>query len=188
MALARVIKRTVFGLAIAGMAVSYATAWAGQWKPLLEDGLHDPDTPAVKLLQNPADALSALPSDTAGNKVDWIRALRDGYIQPRSGLLQDREVEILDQDILMNTDGSVPLVLFPHKQHTMWLDCENCHEKIFKSKAGTSGVTMSKILEGEFCGVCHGAVAFPLTECNRCHSVPFDSPLATGSAPAAAPR
>jgi hypothetical protein len=30
---------------------------------------------------------------------------------------------------------------------------------------------MQKILDGEQCGVCHGAVAFPLTECRRCHSV-----------------
>ena len=179
-----VVRRIGIGLAIAGAVLAMTMARADQWRPLLEDGLHDPEIPAVKLLQNPTDALSKLPGDTAGNKVDWIRALRDGYIKPRSGLLGDREVEILDQDILMNKDGSVPLVLFPHKAHTMWLDCENCHEKIFKSKAGTTGVTMTKILEGEFCGVCHGAVAFPLTECNRCHSVPFNSPLVTGSAPA----
>jgi hypothetical protein len=32
------------------------------------------------------------------------------------------------------------------------------------------------VLSGEKCGLCHGAVAFPLTECNRCHSVQRDSP------------
>jgi hypothetical protein len=30
---------------------------------------------------------------------------------------------------------------------------------------------MNQILHGEQCGLCHGAVSFPLTECNRCHSV-----------------
>jgi hypothetical protein len=31
---------------------------------------------------------------------------------------------------------------------------------------------MLAILEGEQCGQCHGAVAFPLTECTRCHAIP----------------
>jgi hypothetical protein len=29
---------------------------------------------------------------------------------------------------------------------------------------------MLHILEGKQCGQCHGAVAFPLTECARCHN------------------
>ena len=147
---------------------------AGQWQPLMGDGLHDPDNPALKVLQNPSDALSRLPADSAGNKVDWVRALEDGYIRPRSGLKEEKTVKMLDTDIQMNDTGSIPRVLFPHKAHTKWLDCGNCHEHIFKSKAGATPVTMSKILEGEYCGVCHGAVAFPLTECNRCHSVAVD--------------
>ena len=28
------------------------------------------------------------------------------------------------------------MVRFPHKQLTEWLDCSNCHEKLFKSKTG----------------------------------------------------
>jgi c(7)-type cytochrome triheme protein len=43
---------------------------------------------------------------------------------------------------------------------------------LFKTKAGTSNVNMMQILSGEKCGLCHGAVAFPLTECQRCHSLP----------------
>ena len=35
---------------------------------------------------------------------------------------------------------------------------------------------MMLILQGEKCGLCHGAVAFPLTECLRCHSVSRGSP------------
>jgi len=69
--------------------------------------------------------------------------------------------------------GEMPMVLFPHKQHTEWLDCTNCHEGLFAYKAGgTKGLNMFAVLQGEFCGRCHGAVAFPLTECRRCHSVP----------------
>ena len=151
------------------------SAQAGQWRSLQEDGLHDADNPAIGILQNPADAMSRLPADSAGNKVDWIRALEDGYIKPRSSLHADKPVRLLDTDILMNNTGSLPRVRFPHEVHTRWLDCGNCHEHIFRSKAGSTPVTMGKILEGEYCGVCHGAVAFPLTECNRCHSVPQDA-------------
>jgi c(7)-type cytochrome triheme protein len=155
-------------------AVFLMPVLAGDWRPLKSDQLHDPDNPALGLLQNPGDALSRLPADNAGNEVDWIRALENGYIRPRSSLHADGQVEILDSDILMNKTGSIPRVRFPHKPHTQWLDCENCHEKLFKSQAGATPITMGKILEGEYCGVCHGAVAFPLTECNRCHSVPWE--------------
>jgi c(7)-type cytochrome triheme protein len=148
---------------------------AGEWKPLQSDGLHDPENTAIQWLQNPGDALSRLPSDSAGNRVDWMRALKDGYIQPRSGLRKNVAVEMLDSEILMNNTGSLPRVLFPHRQHTMWLDCGNCHDRIFKSKAGATPISMRKILEGQYCGVCHGAVSFPLTECNRCHSVPAEA-------------
>ena len=151
-----------------------AGAHASEWKPLKNDGLHDPQNPGLQWLQNPGDALGRMPSDSAGNRVDWVRAFDDGYIRPRSSRTEDSEVEQLDTEIIMNDTGSLPRVMFPHRVHTKWLDCANCHEKIFKSKAGATPVTMSKILEGEYCGVCHGAVSFPLTECNRCHSVPMN--------------
>ena len=147
---------------------------AAEWQSLAKDGLHDPNNAGLKWLQNPGNALSRLPADSAGNKVDWIRAFEDGYINPRSGLNNKKPPKLLDTDILLNNTGSLPRVLFPHRQHTMWLDCDNCHEKIFKSKTGATPITMSKILEGKYCGVCHGAVSFPLTECNRCHSVLWD--------------
>lgn len=152
---------------------SYAI-YASEWKNLSDDGLHDPNNPSLQWLQNPGDALRRMPSDSAGNKVDWVRAFNDGYIRPRSSITGETEIRQLDTEIIMNDTGSLPRVLFPHKQHTKWLDCENCHDKIFKSKAGATPVTMSKILDGEYCGVCHGAVSFPLTECNRCHSVPLN--------------
>ena len=161
-------------LIIAVLVAFCGTAGAGQWQPLKEDGLHDTTNPSLEVLQNPADALSRLPADTAGNKVDWVRAVRDGYIAPRSQLRDNTPVRILDSKILMNTRGSLPRVRFDHEPHTRLLDCSNCHEQIFKSKAGDTPVSMSAILDGEYCGVCHGAVSFPLTECNRCHTVPHD--------------
>ena len=69
--------------------------------------------------------------------------------------------------------ATLRMVLFPHDIHTAWLECSNCHPKIFAEKAGATPVNMLAILQGEYCGRCHGAVSFPLTECNRCHSVPW---------------
>lgn len=168
-------------LSVLVFLVMSAVTPAGDWQPLMNDSLHDPENPALQYLQNPGDALGRLPGDNAGNKVDWIRSLENGYIRPRSELRQDTPVRILETDILMNETGSIPRVLFPHKAHTQWLDCDNCHEGIFKSQAGATPITMGKILEGEYCGVCHGAVAFPLTECSRCHSVPWQSAGSTAA-------
>lgn len=144
----------------------------GRWTPLAEDRIHDPASTAIGVLQEPGEALSLLPPDAVGNKVRWVSALREGYIAPRSNVFEDTEVRVLDSEVLMMDTGEMPVVLFPHAPHTEWLDCSNCHEAIFKSKAGATPVNMFKILQGRYCGRCHGAVAFPLTECNRCHSVP----------------
>ncbi|MBI4827834.1 MAG: hypothetical protein HY804_03350 [Nitrospinae bacterium] len=144
----------------------------------MNDGLHDPASPAAKILQNPGEALAALPPDpyNDGNKVNWVLALRQGYLDPRTNIFKETKVNILDQDILMKDTGEMPLVLFPHDRHTAWLDCSNCHDRIFKAKTGANPVNMFKILQGDFCGQCHGAVAFPLTECYRCHSVQREHP------------
>lgn len=167
----------VTALAIVGAGV----VWAGTWLPLAQDGLHDPSIPDLRLLQDPAEALSRLPPDAVGNQVDWVKALEQGHINPRTNIHPETRIKVLDQDILMRETGEMPMVRFPHKQHTEWLDCGNCHEGLFKSKAGATPVNMLAILQGEYCGRCHGAVAFPLTECIRCHSVPR---TATGAAKA----
>lgn len=145
---------------------------ASPWKPLVDDGLHDTSNPALPLLQDPGDALSELPRGLEGNHVDWVAALRQGIINPRTNIFPETKVKILDLDVLMPDTAGMPMVLFPHRAHTEWLDCENCHERIFKAKTGANPVTMFRILQGEFCGQCHGAVAFPLTRCASCHSVP----------------
>jgi c(7)-type cytochrome triheme protein len=144
-----------------------------RWRSLSDDHLHDPASPAIGVLQEPGEALSLMPPDVAGagNQVNWVRALREGYIVPRAKVLEHTAVKVLDSEVLMMDTGEMPLVLFPHKPHTEWLDCSNCHEGIFKSKAGATPVNMFQILQGRYCGRCHGAVAFPLTECQRCHSV-----------------
>ena len=143
-----------------------------KWAPLDSDGVHDPVSPALTILQQPEEALSVLPPDPSGNLVDWVAALSTGAIAPRSQIYPDTTVNLLDDDILFDQTAAMPIVLFPHRQHTEWLDCSNCHDRIFKRGRGINEFGMFSILEGYFCGQCHGAVAFPLTECKRCHSVP----------------
>ncbi len=158
-------------------ALSATIVWAGgafTWVPLAKDKIHDPEGPAIKILQEPSAGLNMLPLDPSkvGNKVDWLKALAEGSINPLVSIYEDdMEMEVLDLDIMFPKTLEMPMVLFPHKKHTVWLDCENCHDSIFKMKKGGNPVDMYKILNGEFCGKCHGAVAFPLTECLRCHSV-----------------
>lgn len=151
-------------------------SWAAEWDDLDQDNIHDPDNPALEIMQNPGEALSKLPPDEAGdigNKVRWVQALQEGYIEPRTNIFPETKIQVLDLDILMKNTGSAQYVLFPHKAHTQWLDCVNCHDHLFAKKAGgTPMLSMLMILSGEFCGRCHGAVAFPLLLCNRCHSVP----------------
>lgn len=161
-----------------------AVAWgqtARQWLPLARDGIHDPRSPALRLLQEPAAALSLLPADGAGNQVNWVQALERGVINPRTNIFPETQVTVSDLNILLNLRGGTPIVNFPHRAHTLWLDCTNCHEQLFRSKAGENKLSKAAILNGEQCGVCHGAVAFPLTECNRCHNTSRDKPLPVGA-------
>lgn len=165
-----------------------SAAWAATslWKPLQADGLRDPANPGLAFLQQPGDALSVLPPDTAGNMVNWVKAIDSGAINPRTNLFPETQVRLREDEIIVAKFGSMPAVKFPHRQHTIWLDCTNCHEHLFKSKIGANKFSMQKILEGEQCGLCHGAVSFPLTECNRCHSVSNASLRRQAPAPAPA--
>jgi c(7)-type cytochrome triheme protein len=182
-------RRTPLPRQLAGALLCVAAAaWAAPslWQQLQADGVHDPSGPGIGVLQEPGEALQALPRDSAGNQVNWVRAIDSGSIAPRASILPGTEVRTLDQDIIIARYGSMPAVKFPHRQHTLWLDCANCHDQLFKAQLGANQFSMLAILNGEQCGLCHGAVAFPLTECNRCHSVPNASLrrlAATGAAP-----
>lgn len=149
-----------------------------QWQPIAKDGLRDPKSPAVKLLQAPGEALRALAYDYAGNQVRWVEALNTGQITPRASLHKEAKSGSYDKDVFLNLNGGMPAVRFPHTVHNAWLDCSNCHDHLFKKERGASKISMFLILQGEQCGVCHGAVAFPLTECARCHNMKREDALA----------
>lgn len=132
----------------------------------------DPSNPALGLLQKSNDALSAFAVDNYGF-VDWVAALNKGQIAPRSTVEGGSDMTPLDLDIVMRNTREMPYVVFPHRAHTQWLDCGNCHPALFAQKAGTARILMEDIFRGEACGACHGRVAFPpFYACERCHRVP----------------
>jgi len=137
-----------------------------------QDLFYDPANPGFPLLQKANEALAGFPVDNYG-KVDWVAALRSGLIAPRADLKGEDRMEVLDMDIVMKNTRQMPYVLFPHRAHTQWLDCSNCHPAIFESRAGAHQITMNDIFRGEYCGKCHDRIAFvTYFSCERCHRVP----------------
>ena len=118
-----------------------------------------------------------LPKKGLGNAVDWEEAEAKGMIRPidflegvsfqRAPLKMDREISIESRGTWMSD------VLFSHKKHAVWNGCEVCHPEIFPStKQGSVKYSMFQIARGEYCGVCHDKVAFPIIDCQRCHVKP----------------
>jgi c(7)-type cytochrome triheme protein len=148
----------------------------GQVVPLAQDGIHDPTDSAVKVLQEPSQGMKDFPRDNAGI-INWVKVLNEDLIEPRQSLTGEQTMYPIDFDIIFKNTGSMPNVRFPHLPHTQWLTCANCHPAIFLPQKGGNPITMSAIIQGKYCGVCHGKVAFPPTmNCGRCHSVPRESP------------
>jgi len=102
---------------------------------------------------------------------DWVNSLESKKIIPRWDRVDaNAESLVMDVNIVRVPRGSMPDVVFPHKQHTEWLECSNCHPAIFVPQKGANQISMAAILLGQKCGVCHGKVAFPISECKKCHS------------------
>ena len=151
-----------------------------------DDGLHDPNNDAVKTLQNPVVAMKDFPFDRRGG-VNWVKAIDQGVVTPRTSLKGDQEMNMMDMDIYLKNTGEMPWVRFPHLAHTRWLDCSNCHPAIFIPQKGANKIGMDAIISGQYCGRCHDKVAFPLWTCERCHSVPHEGSPAAWWRPADGP-
>lgn len=117
-----------------------------------------------------AAAAAEIPKDMMGN-LDWVKAANEAVIDPSPAIDPDAAPSgVLEYDVRL--DPGIPNfeVVFPHAEHTYWLTCNSCHPAIFQMRAGANPITMGKIFEGEYCGRCHGKVAFPpQTGCPRCH-------------------
>ncbi len=130
--------------------------------------------PPVEQAKQWEDASQLLPKDSSGH-VDWVQALKAGAVAPRPAIDPKQPGHApLDLDLELTTSGSPPFaVRYPHAPHTEWLTCGNCHPAIFplKRQAIPTLITMAKIGKGEYCGACHGKVAFGIAgECARCHT------------------
>lgn len=79
-------------------------------------------------------------------------------------------------DILFKDTKKMSPVLFSHKAHANAKNkCEDCHDKIFQKKIGSTdkdnALNMDAMKEGMYCGTCHdGEKAFRVDkECKKCH-------------------
>ncbi|RJQ19892.1 MAG: hypothetical protein C4560_05825 [Nitrospiraceae bacterium] len=120
---------------------------------------------------------AGLPKGRFGNGVDWEEAEVGGLIKPVNfleGISIKRKPFGEQKDLAFEAkSGGMPEIIFSHKKHTVWNGCELCHPEIFLSvKQGTARYSMIEIFEGKYCGVCHSTVAFPLIDCQRCHTNP----------------
>lgn len=149
--------------------------------PPPQDGIHDPANDGTHSLQPPLVAFTPLDKANDGNRIDWVKSLNANKITPRYDRNDpNANPVVMDLNIVREVKGSMPDVVYPHKQHTQWLDCSNCHPSIFIPQKGANQISMASILMGQKCGVCHGKVAFPVSECRRCHSK--SKPLPTEAA------
>ena len=139
------------------------------YKPYQEQTMEYKLVPPAQV--NWTDRLKLLPKDAAGG-TDWVKALNENLIKPKAGLdAKAEEQQVLDLDVVLVPKGAPEFkATYPHKAHTQVLACDNCHPAIFQMEAGADPITMDKIFAGEYCGRCHGPVAFdPASACPRCH-------------------
>lgn len=112
-----------------------------------------------------------------GNGINWEKAESEGRVKPvdfLEGLSIKRPALAVQKDFSLGAKlEGMPDIIFSHKKHTVWSGCELCHPEIFVGvKRGTTKFSMVEIFEGKYCGACHGTVAFPLIDCQRCHTKP----------------
>ena len=112
------------------------------------------------------EALEQLPKDDMGQP-DWVAALRDGVIMPRAMDSDDRRAELFKLDFFLKGPNPMFDAYFPHSSHLQWTGCDSCHPAVFKYK--DNEISMAAINQGQYCGTCHGKVAFSLKQCKRCH-------------------
>ncbi len=118
--------------------------------------------------------LEKMPRNASGNGIDWEAAESSGRIKPidfLEGISTQRPRLKAQKDFVIESKGTgTAAVEFSHKKHAVWNGCEVCHPDIFPIKKGEARYTMHEIERGEYCGVCHDKVAFPILDCQRCHT------------------
>lgn len=128
----------------------------------------------IKREYNFAEFTAKLPKERFGNGIDWEKAEKDGLIKLIDyieGISIKRKQMPIQKDFSLETKvAGLPEIIFSHQKHTVWNGCEVCHPDIFAGvKKGATKYSMIEIFDGKFCGACHGTVAFPNIDCQRCH-------------------
>lgn len=120
---------------------------------------------------------TSLPPTMTGNGVDWSAGITRGTIKPQTYLKKKSADMQFDKELLLEAEMSIiPPAIFPHRAHTAWLDCDNCHPEPFNIKKKGTHFSMNEILKGNYCGACHLRVAFPMDDCIRCHPAMREQP------------
>jgi c(7)-type cytochrome triheme protein len=78
-------------------------------------------------------------------------------------------------DVVLNRlsdRNDVRPVIFPHWFHRIRFRCRVCHNELrFEMRAGANEITMDKIIDGQYCGLCHNnEIAWGVENCDLCHS------------------
>ncbi|UCD66787.1 MAG: hypothetical protein JSW69_03975 [Deltaproteobacteria bacterium] len=119
--------------------------------------------------------IAGWPTERLGNGVDWEKAEDQGKITPVDfieGVSIKRDKLVTQNDFALGAKvEGMPNIIFSHQKHTVWNGCELCHPELFVGvKKGITKYSMVEIYDHKFCGSCHVNVAFPLYDCQRCHT------------------
>lgn len=116
-----------------------------------------------------------LPKERQGNGINWEQAVDEGHLSPVDyieGLsVPAPDFAEIDDFALKSKIEGMPDIIFSHEKHTVWNGCEVCHPDIFLGiRRGATTYSMIDLFQGRYCGVCHDTVAFPQTDCRKCHT------------------
>ena len=182
-------NRIAFGADKPGQCVKCHSAGEAQ-----AEHLGDMDNIDHARLKRVADRLGArwdrtklpggrMPLDRFGN-IDWLELKRRGVFSPIASIDKSSADVTIDTNILFESlDPSIDFVMFSHKVHSTWIKCDTCHPSIFKPEVGANDIRVKDLVEGKFCGHCHGKVSFALADCMRCHNHPRDKAGGRGARP-----
>ncbi|MEW6220308.1 MAG: c(7)-type cytochrome triheme domain-containing protein [Thermodesulfobacteriota bacterium] len=114
------------------------------------------------------------PQERFGNGIDWLKAEEQRLVTLKDFLpgvsIERNRLKAPETFAVAPKEANMPEIIFSHQKHTVWSGCELCHPEIFGVKKGSQPYSMQEIFAGRYCGVCHGKVAFPNNDCQRCHT------------------
>ena len=111
------------------------------------------------------------PPTEFGDGIDWGKAIKRQIITPAGYIYTPGSAMISSKVVTFEAKiRGVTAAIFPHAPHGDWMDCSMCHPDLFPLDGkGLAKMTKPAILKGEYCGLCHLRVAFPMNDCPRCH-------------------